>query len=263
MSVSDWPPIFQDAVSIARQLHIQYLWIDSLCIIQDSDADKVIQLQLVDRIYANGVLNLTAVEVPTGKSGLRLYRNPLEVAPCVVSRKVSTSDASLQYFLCWRPEDFINSVDRSPLYIRGCTFQERLLSRQTVHVGRQLYWECAALRASESFPISTDYPDLFVDNFAQSLKIQLQHKMQAVHEHNAVVDLHKLWCSVVRLYSNTELSYACDKVAAIRGITNMLIVRYGLSKDDYVAGIWRPCLPEQLLWVEMKTTSLVSKTRSS
>jgi hypothetical protein len=143
------------------------------------------------------VLNLAAVEAPTGTSGLRLYRNPLEVAPCVLSRKVSTSDASLQHFLCWRPEDFTNSVDRSPLYIRGWTFQELLLSRRTVHVGRQLYWECASLRASESFPISTDYPDLFVDKFAQNLKIQLQHKIQAGHTHDAAVDLHELWCSIV------------------------------------------------------------------
>jgi hypothetical protein len=40
----------------------------------------------------------------------------------------------------------------------------------------------------------------------------------------------------------------CDRVVAIRGIANSLIIRYGLSNDDYVAGIWKPCLPEQLLW---------------
>jgi len=244
----DWPSLFQDTVSIARQLRIQYVWIDSLCIIQDSDEDKDIQLQLMDKIYENGVVNLAAVEVPTGLSGLRVYRDPLKLAPCVLSRRVSASDTSLQYFLCWRPDDFINNVDRSPLYRRGWTFQERLLSKRTVHIGNQLYWECASLRASESFPIGTDYPDHFVDKFAQDLKTQLQSKIEARHKHDAAVELHRLWCSIVRFYSDTELSFPCDRVVAIRGIANSLIIQYKLSNDDYVAGIWKPCLPEQLLW---------------
>ena len=248
MPVRDWPPLFQDAVSIARLLHIQYVWIDSLCIVQDSDEDKAVQLQLMDKIYANGAVNLAAVEASTGSSGLRAYRKPLELVPCILSRRVSTSDTSLQYFLCWRPDDFINSVDRSPLHRRGWVFQERLLSKRTVHFGRQLYWECASLRASEAFPTGTDYPGHFVDKFAQDLKVQLQSEMEARHKHDAAIELHKLWCSIVRFYSDTQLSFASDRVVAIGGIANSLIIRYGLSNDDYVAGIWKPCLPEQLLW---------------
>jgi hypothetical protein len=110
------------------------------------------------------------------------------------------------------------------------------------------------LRASEVFPIGTDYPDHFDDKFAQDLKIQLQSKMEARDKHDAAVQLHKLWCSIVRFYSGTELSYACDRVVAIRGIANSLIIQYGLSNEDYVAGIWRPCLPEQLVWGRAKET---------
>jgi hypothetical protein len=248
MPLRDWPLLFQDTVSIARQLHIQYVWIDSLCIIQNSSEDKAIQVQLMDKIYANGVLNLAAVEAPARSSGLGAYRNPLKLAPCILSRRVSTSDTSLQYFLCWRPDDFIINVDKSPLYRRGWTFQERLLSKRTLHLGHQLYWECASLRASEAFPIGTDYPDHFVDKFAQDLKIQLQSNTEAQHKDDAAVELHKLWCAIVRFYSDTELSFACDRLVALRGIVNSLIIRYGLSNDDYAAGIWKPCLPEQLLW---------------
>jgi hypothetical protein len=122
MPVRDWPPLFQDTISIARMLDIQYIWIDSLCIVQDSDEDKAVQLQLMDKIYANGVVNLaaiTSIEAPTRLCSLRASRKPLELAPCVLSRRVSTSDTSLQYFLCWRPDDFTNSVDGSALYKRG------------------------------------------------------------------------------------------------------------------------------------------------
>ncbi|KAH6856280.1 hypothetical protein B0I37DRAFT_72669 [Chaetomium sp. MPI-CAGE-AT-0009] len=33
-----WPKVYQDAVSIARQLDVRYLWIDALCIVQDTEA---------------------------------------------------------------------------------------------------------------------------------------------------------------------------------------------------------------------------------
>ena len=44
------PPLFQDAVAITRKLNLRHLWIDSLCIIQDSPEDKQRELAKMEHI---------------------------------------------------------------------------------------------------------------------------------------------------------------------------------------------------------------------
>lgn len=46
------PPSVLDAIELVRQLGIRYLWVDLLCIIQNSVADKDIYIPLMGLIYA-------------------------------------------------------------------------------------------------------------------------------------------------------------------------------------------------------------------
>lgn len=242
MPYMDWPAKFRQAISIARQLQIQYVWIDSLCIIQDKQ-DWAIQSLLMYRIYAGGLLNLAETT-----TSLQQYRNPLEISPCILSARVSES---VRHFLCWRPNEFRDQVDLSPLYRRGWTFQERLPSKRTVHFGHQLYWECANLRASETLPTGMNPPDqvAFIDDFVQRLKTQLQTpRLGQEDETDVARAIHSIWCSIVRFYSNTKLKYEKDRLVAINGIATSIMTHYGFQSEDYIAGIWKPCLPEQLLW---------------
>lgn len=39
ISLSGLPRTFQDAISVTRKLGVRFLWIDSLCVIQNSSAD--------------------------------------------------------------------------------------------------------------------------------------------------------------------------------------------------------------------------------
>jgi len=48
-------PIMRDAISMARTLNIPYLWLDSLCILQDNDSDWEEQCVEVANVY-NGAL---------------------------------------------------------------------------------------------------------------------------------------------------------------------------------------------------------------
>ena len=54
------PMVFQDAIRITYDLGFRYIWIDSLCIIQDSRDDWHKESLAMDRVYLNGVLNLAA-----------------------------------------------------------------------------------------------------------------------------------------------------------------------------------------------------------
>lgn len=58
--VSELPKTFSDAIDISRALGIQYLWIDSLCIIQDSQADWADHVEIMVSIYENSYITLAA-----------------------------------------------------------------------------------------------------------------------------------------------------------------------------------------------------------
>ena len=56
--ITSLSPTFRDAVLVARKLAIRYLWIDSLCIVQDSLEDKHQELPKMAAIFANSQLTI-------------------------------------------------------------------------------------------------------------------------------------------------------------------------------------------------------------
>ncbi|KAN0077636.1 Heterokaryon incompatibility protein (HET) domain containing protein [Elaphomyces granulatus] len=61
---SELPQTFQDAVTVAREIGIEYLWIDSLCIIQDDSGDWKEESQKMEQKLPESLMRKT----PTGKS---------------------------------------------------------------------------------------------------------------------------------------------------------------------------------------------------
>ena len=41
----------QDAITVTRKLGIRYLWVDALCIIQDSNSDKANEIREMGNVY--------------------------------------------------------------------------------------------------------------------------------------------------------------------------------------------------------------------
>jgi hypothetical protein len=60
VSWEDLPVLFYDAIILTRQLGYQYLWIDTLCIIQDSTADWELQSAQMGYIYKESALTIAA-----------------------------------------------------------------------------------------------------------------------------------------------------------------------------------------------------------
>src|SRR5256885_16010047 len=55
---SHFPKTFQHAILICRGLGVNYLWIDSLCIIQDSEEDWALQSARMTDVYSNSWLKI-------------------------------------------------------------------------------------------------------------------------------------------------------------------------------------------------------------
>lgn len=58
-----------DAIRVTRELGIRYLWIDALCIIQDSAVDKMIDIPNMSTIYRNSTITIAASEAKSAHSG--------------------------------------------------------------------------------------------------------------------------------------------------------------------------------------------------
>jgi hypothetical protein len=56
--LQDMPPTFQDAVYTTRQLGYRYLWIDSLCIIQDDHQDWVAESTRMREYYKHAAITI-------------------------------------------------------------------------------------------------------------------------------------------------------------------------------------------------------------
>lgn len=64
------PKTFRDAVVITYHLNINYIWIDSLCIIQDSEEDWNLEASRMAQIYSSSFLNIAATACKDSTVGL-------------------------------------------------------------------------------------------------------------------------------------------------------------------------------------------------
>jgi hypothetical protein len=80
VSFNALPPLFQDAVIITRQLGLRYIWIDSLCIIQDSLRDWETESSKMGSIYQNSYITISATNSSDGSAKcLAARRKPVKI----------------------------------------------------------------------------------------------------------------------------------------------------------------------------------------
>jgi hypothetical protein len=144
---------FREAIDVTHCLEIRYLWIDALCIIQDSKGDVQREIAVMDKIYRDSTLTIFAAGGDNADSGLSVDRNPFWTKPCEIYLRTTASGhqskGRFTVTLGSLPETF-------PLSERGWVLQEEILSRRGLIFGsKQLSWRCLCATASEGHP---DFP---------------------------------------------------------------------------------------------------------
>lgn len=229
---------FRDAIRAAHRLGLQYIWIDSLCIIQDSAADWARESVTMCDIYNGSTINLAAAASDSGAGGCFRARDAAHVRPCGIRvlRRVVEADnreSDQHDYDCWEPmwdRAWDAQVDQAPLYARAWVQQERLLAPRTLNFGAtQLLWECNDRAAWEGNPEGH------------------QSGLMKTKLHNTVLGA-KLWPDVVRRYCATSLTFQSDKLVALSGIAKFLHQMYPAAYDEYHAGMWRRDVERQMFW---------------
>lgn len=236
---STLPQTLQDAVQFTRDLKVQYLWIDALCIIQDSAEDWQIESAKMGSIYSDAHVTIAAASAPTAKDGfLRSKPDDREVRLAwadgsMIKARVNASDGSHR--------------DSNPWGSRGWTFQEKILSTRIVLYSQtEVQWLCQGMRVCEC-------GNAIFDVGESTLK-EGDGQVTTIWRVSEPSTAYQFWTTLVPTYSERSLTVELDRLPALSGIASTISK---VSKSTYVAGLWKEDLLQGLFWTR-STPSEVS-----
>lgn len=214
----------QDAIAVTRELSVRYLWIDSLCIVQDSLEDWSHEAAQMASIYESAFLTIGATSTGSDEEAF-LYplRAPLKF-------QVKTLEGTFEDLYVQPAEGYEErQLENQPLLQRAWCYQERLLSPRMLHfTRRELSWECRGIfdcqcgNTVDHGNTTFEKIDLF-SNMAQP----------------------GLWRRIVKNYSDLNLTLEKDRLPALSGLAQKA---QESRKDKYLAGLWSRTLVDDLCW---------------
>jgi hypothetical protein len=239
------PRTFKDAVSMTTALGLQYLWIDALCIIQDSADDCQRELGSMAEIYADSTVTIAAIGATSADSGFPLSRNKLTMVDCRVSPDTVISADFMG-------QDYI--LDSGTVHSRAWCFQEVQLAPRLLSCGaKELYFQCHRGLRREGRP-----SELLSENEKEKSESESDGgtpDRRRFCDYQPMTDpseIYKIWYKCVRAYTQLGLTYSTDKLTALSGLASRLPRLFEEDADrptpqDYVAGLWRADLLTGLL----------------
>ncbi|EON62855.1 hypothetical protein W97_02080 [Coniosporium apollinis CBS 100218] len=257
VSLKSLPKTFKDAIHITRRLGVKYLWIDAMCILQDSTTDWLSESALMEQVYRRSFCNIAASDAFDSDGGCYYTRNPYFIQPFWVD--INNGSSPEQHCLVKSSPHWVTRLGRAPLNRRAWVIQERFLAPRALHLGKdQITWECRELIASESFP--KGLPDTDLDFLYESLR-EIIAGAETFPNPSSTCSVHTkegliyAWNYLVDIYIRCDLTKPEDKLIAISGLATAM----QRSLGTYLAGIWECSLPDGLLW----TTVHPSRSRPS
>ena len=241
------PKTIRDAIDLVAMIGERYLWVDSLCIVQDDSREKHTQIANMDAVYGNAILSINAAAGQDANAGLPGVHQS--------SRKVE------QFVLEYRPgrrliaaQPIMTDIaDNSYWNTRAWTYQERFLSKRSLtFVDNHVFFQCQRVVWCE-------------DVVAEELKTIDYHQMEDYlpiewsaehndHMYKLHYALHVLkstnWVEYLRVveeYTPRMLSFDSDILAAFAGMSKVLgsmfrsPLLYGLPESLFdCALLWQP-----------------------
>jgi hypothetical protein len=241
----------RDAVLAARALAIPYVWIDSLCIIQDSSEDWEKEAARMCYTYENALITFAAPNSPDGNSGLFLstpQRRTIKIDTTINGQAVSVyarRDIGVGTFSMHTHYDGQDSWGREILATRGWTLQELALAPRILWFGAaELGWSCWSSTACECDP--EQKPDRVENGSKDHFTLALRTPSRPDATSNAAVQGQKTWRKLVQDFTLRKLSFGTDRLPAMSGLAAALKERVD---GKYLAGLWESDMSTQLLWV--------------
>jgi hypothetical protein len=119
------PQTFRDAIFTTRQLGYEYIWIDSLCIVQDDTKDWLRESEKIADVYKDAEFTIAAHCAADDSEGF--------LAKAMSKRHAISLTVDGRHIGICRTPNPNADVTNSALSKRGSVLQERFLSTRTLH----------------------------------------------------------------------------------------------------------------------------------
>ncbi|KAI0109116.1 heterokaryon incompatibility protein-domain-containing protein [Nemania sp. FL0031] len=257
------PRTIKDAIEVTKSLGFQYLWVDSLCILQDDPEDWYREASHMADVYLNAEVTIAATSAHDADGGLFGDSSSYSqiVHPVKLKRNRCLTFKSFRqspfHGGCWyvlpyppRSDKPKNNVWRT----RGWTLQEELLSPRVLSFDSgALQWGCSLTSSSGRHPYfsqQTDFDASTYVNFLSSRQKRMMFQnipLNYMHQTNArAEDLFCNWEDLVVEFTSRALSRRTDKILAILGLATQISP---LLKSSFTQGFWNgPYSQRSLAW---------------
>lgn len=231
-------PTFQDSIIVVRRLGLRYVWIDSLCIVQDDPADFAREAGRMASVYGQAFFVIAATRGTSGDAGLFHDRVEAHLISQSGPSRIPGSYLYVSEAINHQPFATNNPFhfDTTPLFERAWCFQERLLASRVVHFSNdEIVFECG-------YHVDCECRAIVALGTVETFKMKT---MAALRRDLSTASRLELWYSVVEPYSACRLTHESDRLPALSGFAHLL-TSPGLGQ--YCAGLWQSELPSGLLW---------------
>ena len=279
---TELPRSFQDACTVTRNLFHQYIWIDSLCIVQDDPEDWKIEAAKMGSIYERAYVTISATDAQDSTEGFlrkryNTHRLEFKDGNTLVDftvREYNDEFYNSKHFHYdkanheWlnQPAD-VDPHFQNPLQLRGWCFQERLMSKRVLHFKRYEIFldcnsgyrcECSGMDVLRKGTIKLFMSlmlrdDLTVYELMEAARLQIELYRPLAREKSAVppaadpdIRFMQMWQTIVEIYSRTTFTYCEDVLPALGSLA--MVFNAKRPSWTYVAGLWKEDLLRSLLW---------------
>lgn len=239
IDMSKLPQTIKDAIKSVRMLGLRYLWIDTLCIMQDSPQDMDLEIIKMDQYYENAHVTIAAGSASACTRGFLEYRPEFDLP--LASIRYPCPDGASGNINIIKYDRYYPRFE--PLNTRGWALQELALSSRVLTYGNwQLYWWCQNGLKCDGGSVSY-FDQINIANLIPKKTVETDNKIEAPPIVESL--LWKQWVNVVEEYSTRKLTLPRDKFPALSGIASRFAT---VSSDTYFAGLWKSRLLESLAW---------------
>ena len=220
------PKTFLDAIKVTHVLGYRYLWIDSLCIVQDSKRDWEIECTKMAHIYSKSSIVLAAVDTPNSTIG---FLRPRVVAPYAELPHSESSSLRIMPMRDHCADDLRDTL----LDHRSWCYQEQVLGPRILAFGKEMTtWDCRGA------------------SFVEAASVPRPEKLKLTVDGAFGNDIVRTsWIRIVILFSQRAITKADDRLPALSGIARQFAEKTGYH---YCAGLWQESLMDELGWAVEK-----------
>lgn len=228
------PNTITDAIRLTRLLRERYLWIDSLCIIQDDRQNKHDQFRAMHLIYGMAKLVIIEASGSDANAGLpgipprpRDFKQPLlQLGPDL---RLTAAAPELESVL-----------SRTKWSQRGWTMQEALLARRKlIFTHNTVYFDCDAVTIPEDRCFNSG------DKVPYAESIWAKSSSDNVTRWFSYKSLLEMYYSIVQKYTTLKFTFEKDILYAISGVMGALGKETG---TEFLEGLPENHFGTSLLW---------------